>query len=182
MTVLADGKPLSGLSEPQYLDWPARVRGALANRPAPDVVVFMAGANDGVKMRTPNGLIEYGTEAWNAEYARRAGEFMDAVGQGGARLYYVGQPIMRDAKQSRIANDINVAVASEAKKRPWVVYVDSWTLLSDKDGTYSTFLTADNGEVVKARADDGIHLTPVSTVWVANATYEAIRRDWNLPK
>jgi len=36
--------------------------------------------------------------------------------------------------------------------------------------------------MIKARADDGIHLTPTSTVWVADATYAAIRKEWKLPQ
>jgi hypothetical protein len=89
---------------------------------------------------------------------------------------------MRDSKQSRIANDINVAVVREAAKRPWVTYIDNWSLQVDKDGNYSTFLVDDHGETVKARTDDGIHLTPVSTIWVAHAVYSAIQKDWALPK
>ncbi len=181
LTVVSDGRPLSGLSTPDFLDWPARLARALVARSAPEVVVFMAGANDGIALRTPTGTLEYGTAAWNAEYGRRAGALMDVVGQGGGRLIYVGQPVMRETKQARIANDINVAVAEAATTRPWVSYVDSWSLLVDKGGAYSTFLIDERGETVRARTDDGIHLTSIATVWVANATYAAIRKDWPLP-
>ena len=142
----------------------------------------MAGANDGVAIRSANGALEYGTAAWNAEYSRRAGELMDIVGQAGARLYYIGQPIMRESKQNQIANDINVAIVKAAATRPWVTYIDSWALLTDRNGNYSTYLENAQGETVKARADDGIHLTATSTVWVANATYAAIRKEWKLPQ
>lgn len=182
LTVLPDGHPNSGLSDPSYLDWPARMRQALANDPAPEAVVFMAGANDGVPIRTAVGTFEYGTAAWNAEYARRAGELMDIVGRSGARMYYVGQPIMRESKQNRIANDINIAISKEAATRPWVSYIDSWSLLTDANGNYSTYLVASNGETVKARADDGIHLTSPSTVWVADAVYAAMSKEWRLPR
>lgn len=181
LTVVADGHPISGLSDPTYFNWPQRLQQSFAAANPPEAVVFMAGANDGVAIRTPGGTLEYGTAAWNNEYSRRAAEVMDVVGQAGGRLYYVGQPIMRDSKQNRIANDINIAIVTAAKNRPWVTYIDSWSLLTDRDGSYATFLTADNGEVVKARADDGIHLTPASTVWVANAVMRVIRKEWQLP-
>ena len=182
MTVLPDGHPNSGLSDPSYIDWPVRLRQAMANDPAPEAVVFMAGANDGVPIRTGAGTLEYGTAAWNTEYARRAAEIMDIVGPTGARMYYVGQPIMRESKQNRIANDINIAISKEAASRPWVTYIDSWSLLTDTNGNYAAYLTTSGGEAVKARADDGIHLTPATTVWVADAVYAIIRKDWRLPK
>ena len=182
LAVLADGHANSGLSEPSYTNWPVRLRQALANQPPPEAVVFMAGANDGVAIRTTSGTLEYGTAAWNTEYSRRAGEIMDIVGQSGARLYYIGQPIMRESKQNRIANDINIAIVKAAASRPWVSYIDSWSLLTDRDGNYSTYLENSSGETIKARADDGIHLTPTSTVWVANAAYAAIRKEWKLPQ
>lgn len=180
IATVGDVHSASGLSDPTFFDWPARMRAAMANTPPPEAVVFMVGANDGITLRTPAGEIVYGSAAWKEEYARRAAEIMDIVGQRGTRLYYIGQPVMRESKQSRIADDINVAVAGEAAKRPWVIYVDSWSLLVDQNGEYSTFLVDANGERVKARADDGIHLTAVSTVWVANAVYAAIREDWGL--
>jgi hypothetical protein len=181
LAVLADGHANSGLSEPSYTNWPVRLRQALANQPPPEAVVFMAGANDGVAIRATSGTLEYGTAAWNTEYSRRAGEIMDIVGQSGARLYYIGQPIMRESKQNRIANDINIAIVKAAASRPWVTYIDSWSLLTDPNGNYSTYLQNAAGEMVKARADDGIHLTPTSTVWVANAAHAAIRKEWKLP-
>ncbi len=181
LTVLADGHANSGLSDPSYTNWPTRLQQALAAQPPPEAVVFMAGANDGVAIRTPAGTLEYGTSEWNTEYSRRAGEVMDVVGQAGARLYYIGQPIMRESKQNRIANDINIAIAKAAANRPWVTYIDSWSLLTDRNGSYATYLPNSQGELIKARADDGIHLTPISTVWVADATMAVIRKEWNLP-
>jgi len=182
MTVLPDGHPNSGLSDPSYIDWPVRLRQALANDPAPEAVVFMAGANDGVPIRTSAGTLEYGTAAWNTEYARRAAQVMDIVGQAGARMYYVGQPIMRESKQNRIANDINIAISKEAASRPWVTYIDSWSLLTDANGNFATYLPTSGGETIKARADDGIHLTAPTTVWVADAVYAVIRKEWRLPQ
>ncbi len=181
MTVLPDGHPNSGLSDPSYIDWPVRLQQALANDPAPEAVVFMAGANDGVPIRTAAGTLEYGTAAWNTEYARRAAQIMDTVGPTGARMYYVGQPIMRESKQNRIANDINIAISKEAATRPWVTYIDSWSLLTDPNGNYAAYLTTSSGETIKARADDGIHLTSATTVWVADAVYAVIRKEWRLP-
>jgi len=182
MTVLPDGHPNSGLSDPSYINWPVRLRQVLANEPAPEAIVFMAGANDGVPIRTSAGTLEYGTAGWNTEYARRAAEVMDVIGPTGARMYYVGQPIMRESKQNRIANDIDIAISKEATSRPWVTYIDSWSLLSDPNGNYAEYLPDRSGKVVKARADDGIHLTPATTVWVADAVYAVIRKEWRLPE
>ena len=92
ITTQLDFKISTGLARPDFFDWPARLRAIMAQRPAPEVVVLVVGGNDTQNMWDEQRVYVRGTEAWDAEYARRAAEVMDIVGQGGARLYWVGMP------------------------------------------------------------------------------------------
>jgi len=181
ITSLLDFKISSGLARPDYFDWPARLTQEMAGNPPPEAVVWFAGANDYVDMRTDAGSLTRGTPAWLAEYRKRAGEVMDIVGRGGAQMYWVGQPIMRDTSRAKIAADINAIVQAEAASRPWVHYIDTWTMFTDSNGNYTAFLPNASGELVQVRQSEGIHLTRTATTWVSERVYAAIRRDFNVP-
>lgn len=180
ITTLLDSKISSGLARPDYFDWPARIAQAMAGDPRPEAVVFFVGANDYTDLRVDSGTLARGTPEWSAEYRKRAAALMDTVGRGGAQLYWVGQPIMRDKARSRVAADINAAATAEAAKRPWIHFIDTWSMLVDADGNYAAFLPGADGEPVQVRQSEGIHLTRTGTTWVSEAVYKAIRRDWNI--
>lgn len=179
ITSLLDFKISSGLARPDYFDWPARLTQEMAGNPPPEAVVWFAGANDYVDMRTDAGSLTRGTPAWLAEYRKRAAEVMDIVGRGGAQMYWVGQPIMRDASRAKIAADINAIVQAEAASRPWVHYIDTWTMFTDSNGNYTAYVPNASGELVQVRQSEGIHLTRTATTWVSERVYAAIRRDFN---
>lgn len=180
ITTRLDSKISSGLARPDYFDWPARITQAMAGDPHPEAVVFFAGANDYTDLRVDSGTLTRGTPEWSAEYRKRAAEVMDIVGRGGAQLYWIGQPIMRDKARSKVAADINAAVTAEAAKRPWVHFIDTWSMFTDASGNYAAFLPGPDGELVQVRQNEGVHLTRTGTTWVSEAVYKAIRRDWKI--
>lgn len=181
ITTLLDSKISSGLARPDYFDWPARIAQAMAGDPRPEAVVFFVGANDYTDLRVESGTLARGTPEWSAEYRKRAAAVMDTAGRGGAQFYWVGQPIMRDKARSKVAAEINAAVLAEATKRPWVHFIDTYAMFTDADGNYAAFLPGADGELVRVRQDEGIHLTRTGTTWVSEAVYKAIKRDWKIP-
>lgn len=181
VTSLLDSKISSGLVRPDYFDWPARLTQAMANDPPPEAVIWFSGANDYQDMRTDSGAVTRGTPEWAAEYRKRAGAFMDIVGKSGAQMYWVGQPIMRDKSRSNVAAAINTVVQEDAATRPWVHYIDTWSMFTDANGNYAAFLPDGSGELMRVRQDEGIHLTRNATTWVSEKVYNAIRRDWKFP-
>jgi hypothetical protein len=175
-----DGKISSGLANPAFFDWPARLSQAVAANP-PDVVVIILGANDLNGVSSSAGYFAPGTPGWMAEYGRRQGEIMDIVGKSGAQLYWISQPPMRDPGQNNAAHAVNESALAQIASRPWVHYVDSWTLFSDTNGNYATSMTDVTGRTIILRQDDGLHLSREGTTWLASAAYTQIRRDWQLP-
>jgi uncharacterized protein len=180
ITTRLDSKISSGLARPDYFDWPARLTQAMAGDPRPEAVVFMVGANDDTDLRVDSHTLARGTPEWSAEYRKRAGEVMDIVGRGGAQFYWVGQPIMRDGARAKVAADINAATMAEAAKRPWVHFIDTWSMFTDTSGNYAAFLPGPDGELVRVRQDEGVHWTRTGTTWVSEVVYQAIKQDWKI--
>jgi len=141
----------------------------------PQAAVFIVGANDGQPVEYQGKVLDDGTPAWNALYARRAGAAMDALGDGGARqVFWVGMPNARNAEQSAIYRNLNRLAQKEAKKRPWVRYVDTYELFGDDNGDYSDYLTSLAGKTELVRQEDGIHWTRAGGDMAADAVLRAI--------
>ena len=85
---------------------------------------------------------------------------MDEMKASGRYVVWIGQPNMRDPEYAARVREANDIFRSEAAKRPWVLYVDTWTASSAADGGYTDYLRDEDGTDVLARNDDGIHLTP----------------------
>ena len=163
----------TGLTRPDYFDWPTRLAELVADNRS-EAVVVMFGANDAQGIMTDAGAAPFGSEAWIAEYRARTAALMDQLVDGGARVYWIGQPIMRsDSFSARMAllDDI---YRSEAASRPDVVFVDTWSLFA-VDGHYAPYL---DGDPTLLRQGDGIHLTRAGGDRVADVVLDSIRADW----
>ncbi|MGD9894759.1 MAG: DUF459 domain-containing protein, partial [Dehalococcoidia bacterium] len=180
IAAVVDFRVSSGLANPGYFDWPARLRQAMATRPAPEVVVLFLGGNDNLQMRGARGTVHPGRSGWVEEYTRRAGEMMDLAGHVGAEVYWVGMPVVRDGAQNASVAGINAALVAAAAERPWVHYLDVAPLIGEVEEDYSAFRPDSIGELTKVRQDDGIHLTNTGSSWLAAIVYEAIARDFSI--
>jgi hypothetical protein len=178
ISAVVDFKVSSGLANPRYFDWPARLGQAMATRPAPDVVVLFLGGNDHLQMSAPHGAVQPGQPAWAEEYKRRAGEMMDVAGRAGAQVYWVGMPAVRDRARNSSVAAINAALVAAAAERPWVHYLDVAPLFGDVEEDYSAYRPDGAGEATKVRQDDGIHLTNTGSNWAAALLYAALSRDF----
>jgi hypothetical protein len=96
-------------------------------------------------------------------YAATVGAVMDSLQREGRIVAWVGQPIMDPAirpELNEVIPGLNSVYAAEAAKRPWVVYVDAWSLTTDANGNYAAYLPDENGVVQQVRSTaDGVHLT-----------------------
>lgn len=171
----------TGLVASNYFNWPNRINQTMTSEQRPEAIIFFIGANDNQNFFLGNRILPLLTPEWKAEYARRAGVIMDLIGQHGGRLYWVNLPVMRDPTRNAVVNEINSALAEEAGKREWVTIVDIWPLFAEDDGSFATYRPGPDGELVRARQDDGVHLTRIGTDWVATRVYKAMQDDWRLP-
>jgi hypothetical protein len=168
----------SGLTRPDYFDWPATLAGLIAEHD-PEAVVVMLGANDAQGIRTGSGTADFGTAAWIAEYRGRVDRLMTLLEAEGRIVYWIGQPIMRSGsfdERMRLVTDI---YRQEAAHHSRVRFVPTRDLFS-ADGAYSAYLPGSSGDPVLARRDDGIHLTAAGGERLAGAVLAALAEDWAL--
>ena len=181
-TVQATPEPRisTGLSRPDYFDWPGRLN-EIITEADPDVMVVMYGANDAQGLQAPDGTFQFGEEGWLREYRARVAGTMDLLLQDPERVViWVGQPSARDADFGSRMQTINGIFAEEAAARPRVQFVDTWSLLNDAAGNYAAFLPDDGGQVVEMRQSDGFHLSRVGGDRLALAVMQEIGRQFDL--
>ncbi|HEY1652513.1 MAG TPA: DUF459 domain-containing protein [Acidimicrobiales bacterium] len=154
-----DGRESTGLTRPDYFNWPAELTADL-KADDPQVVVIMIGANDAQDFLGPPDT-PYASPNWNGLYAQRVAQFIQIAGSGGAAVIWVGMPPMQNpALNAQMAdlNDIGQHQAAIAK--PPVTYVSTDKSLGSATGGYTAFETNAAGQIVNTRTPDGIHLTP----------------------
>jgi len=168
-----DGQVSTGLTRPDYFNWPAELAADLA-RLHPQVVVVMIGANDAQDFPGPPD-VPFGTSAWDTIYRSRVAAFMAEATNQGARVIWVGMPPMQSPGLSAAMQRINGLVQEAAAANPNVVYVSSWTVLGTPSGQFTPYLV-ENGQEVNVREPDGTHITP-GGAQVLSLEVEAAMRD-----
>jgi hypothetical protein len=161
----------SGVSSPGFFDWPKRVAEELP-RLNPEVVVFVMGTNDWMAPQ-PTPVDSAGQPAWKAKYETQVQALVDAFARDGRVLYWLGPPILRDAKQDAGAQSAAAVIKTVVERNPNARFVDAHALLDADDGTYTPTIDVD-GKKVLVRSGDGVHLTPDGGEFVGNALFNTI--------
>ena len=173
-----DYQPSTGLSRPDYHDWPAQLAGEVMTGDQ-EVFVLVFGANDGQGFVVSGDVYDFGTDRWKDEYRRRVAATMDLLNAAGKPVVWVGQPVMRDAEFSARIDVMNRIYKDEASRRPGgVVFVDSRRLFSDQNGNYAAYLPDTTGQPELMRQSDGIHLTRAGGDRLAAAALHEITSRW----
>jgi len=161
----------SGLSTPGFFDW-ARRAGEELPRLNPEIVVFVMGTNDwAAPQATP--VDTTGQPAWKAGYAKQVQAMVDTLTSGGRSLYWVGPPVLREAKQEAGSRAVAQVIEDVVAKNPNVEFIDMHDLLDADDGSYTAVIEVD-GKKVQVRAGDGVHLTPDGGDLVGDAIFAAL--------
>lgn len=158
----------SGLTRPDYFDWPSYLADEVLPTD-PEVVVVMFGANDSQGMDVDGTPYQPDSPEWAEEYRRRVGVVMDQLRGDGRMVVWVGQPRMRDGGFDARMQALDEIYASEAESRPWVRFLDSRPVLSPDGGGYQA--AADG---VDLRQGDGIHLDRGGADLLAEAVLAAV--------
>jgi uncharacterized protein len=152
-----ESKHSTGLSRPDYFNWPARVLGGLPEVD-PDVTVMMVGANDPTGVIVNGRSAAYDSTAFYPEYERRVAFVMDAMGLDGRIGIWIGLPAMASPANQKWARRLDSIVAKQASVRPWITYLDPNVVLAPTN-LYSPTIVRGDGTVVVVRKGDGVHLT-----------------------
>jgi len=162
----------TGISNSGLVDWQGLARRQVA-RVRPDATVVGLGANDGLPMRTPDGLaVECCDVPWVDEYARRVRTMMRAYAGGGrGEVIWLTVPAPRDVRRRPAMSAVNAAVlrAAERVSSAQVIRLDEFFT---PGGRYRALMRY-RGRRIRVREADGIHL---SVPGAAIATGMIIRR------
>ncbi len=169
----------TGLSRPDYFDWPAELGADLA-RYQPQAVVVFLGANDPQNLVDGGTALGYGTPAWSSAYARRVGALMQQATSSGARVLWVGMPPMADPGLSAEMQSVDAIYQNVAAAHPGVTYLSSWPVLSDPQGGFTEYLPDSSGSEVAVREPDGTHVSPGSAERLAEVAIATMDHAWGL--
>jgi len=153
-----DGQVSTGLTRPDYFDWPTELATDLP-LDNPQLVIIMMGANDGQDFLGPPD-VPYGTAQWDSMYAARVSSFMDEAASDGAQVLWVGMPPMQNPVLSAKMSTIDSIDEAQAAKHERVTFISSWTILGTPQGQFTPYLTTPDGESVNIREPDGTHIAP----------------------
>jgi lysophospholipase L1-like esterase len=154
-----DGRVSTGLTRPDYFNWPVELASDLKTV-SPQVVVIMMGANDAQDFLGPPD-VPYTSPQWNPMYAQKVDQFMAEAGSSGALVIWVGMPPMQNPALSAQMADLDTIDQQEAAvQKPPAVYLSTDKSLGTAQGGYTAFVTTASGQVVNVRTPDGTHLTP----------------------
>ena len=180
-----DYKVSSGLSRPDFFDWPSYFAKQIP-KVNPDIVVVTFGGNDaqGLRNADKSWAVQHapgsgGDDAdWRAEYGKRVGATMDYLGGDNRTLIWVGIPNDDNPDVTARLQVQNEVVMAEAAKRPKVVFIDTWKRFSGLSGGFAEAVQDPRDNQFKdVRRDDGFHLNTTGAEILALDIAEAIRTE-----
>ena len=175
------GRISTGLARPDYFDWMASMQ-VLVDSYRPDLVIVMLGENDAQALVDAKGRLQtpIGTRAWPTAYAARVQDLARIATSGGARLVWVGLPIVRDSgrrallqRQNSIFQEMTGVVSNTA-------YLDTWNLFATPNGGYTTYYRETSGHLEVIRQPDGVHFNGLGYQLVAQAAADLAITDLGL--
>lgn len=177
------GKVSSGLSRPDYFDWPKESLAAI-NEFKPNVAVVMMGTNDAQSFEVivdgKKKVLQYGTEQWDAEYSRRAESFIKLCTDRDIALYWVGLPAMRDPVYAAKIAHVGALQKSAAESDPMAKFLSGQELMAGNKSDYEPFMADDKGIMRATRNPDGVHLSYFGGTILTGKIIEKIGQDIQL--
>lgn len=176
-TVVKFTKPATGLMRDDVYDWAGALRKFLGKTRL-DVVAVIIGGNDRQSIWKNGDRLDLGSPAWRSEYERRLARFMDVLEKSGAKVYWVGLPVVRSGRMSRDYRRLNAIQRGQALRHGFT-YVSLWEAFADAKGNYTSFGRNVDGVKRRLRKNDGLHFSLDGELLLAHVVARAIARDVN---
>lgn len=175
VTVHRFGRAATGLTQPETLDWFAKLD-QLFGEFAADTVIVNFGGNDalGIEVR-PKEWVKWGTPEWAEVYGGRIADLVGKIRARGATAIIIGMPIMKSPKFSAKMKELN-QITKTYTERAGGVYLDQWALSATDAGGYRDKVELD-GKSRPMRESDGIHYSRWGGQYVARALVERLAND-----
>jgi lysophospholipase L1-like esterase len=148
----------TGLARPEVFNWMDEYP-AMIGAEKPDVVIVAIGANDGQGFVVDGKVLPYGSEGWQKVYQDRLASYLAMVSSSGARVVWVGLPPMRIPVYNQKIAAINRIAYTVVSQSPQATWWNPDSYVGDDSGGFREFETLPNGQSMRLRATDGIHLS-----------------------
>lgn len=149
----------TGLARPDVFNWLNEYPKMLAGR-TPAIVICAIGANDGQGIQVDKKPLQFGTPAWEEEYAKRVGAFSELLLKGGAKVYWVLLPHMRSTVYSQRMQNLNAFLQTKFKDVPNLVFISPDSMIAGKPiNSYVEYVQVEGKQPERIRGEDGIHLS-----------------------
>jgi hypothetical protein len=172
----------TGLARPDYYDWLTHLATDLATT-KPQVVVIFLGANDTQGLTGGTTVEPFGTAGWNSAYATRVGQLMSEATSAGARVIWVGMPVVDAASDQILASNLatmNGIYEREAAHHPGVTYLSSMSIFATPSGAFTMTKPGPSGSTYILRAPDGVHLANAGEDLLAALVVSTMNRLYGL--
>ncbi|MBR3927171.1 MAG: DUF459 domain-containing protein [Akkermansia sp.] len=164
----------TGLTRPDYFNWPEHME-RVVNEKRPDLIVVFMGANDAMPIRH-NGRTQHPTYGapWCEAYKEKMNEIFDIAQRYGCDMIWVGMPPMgsRYARSLRQTGDTQRVACNERG----IDFLDTLPVFGDEDGQFRAYITDADGRTVRIRRQDKEHLTPEGNRLLVQLLLPAIER------
>src|SRR5688572_12024587 len=151
--IIPQGVGSSGFVRQDFFDWNTTIGEQIAVN-AFDLAVVIIGIND----RQAIGRMKPLTPEWTTEYTARVSNFVNQLRNAGKPTIWIGLPPMEAPSYGKA-----IAAISEIQKLAafsgGAEFLDIYERFLNEEGKYSAFGPDLNGNRVRMRKDDGIHLS-----------------------
>ena len=175
MDIIRQSRPGTGLARVRPFNWNI-VIDRLLNVNKMHIAVIMMGINDARPIRLKRRSYKFMTPEWKKIYSERADQLMKRLKRSRVAVYWVGLPIMANAKFNTDMQALNDLIRERAFLNG-IKFIDTWNGFTDQFGRYSTYGPDLTGRVRRLRAKDGIHFTGHGYRKLAHFVEQEIRKD-----
>ncbi len=155
--VVREGRYSSGLSKPDFFNWPENLK-KLLEKHAPDMLIISLGANDTQDIMVGKKRFRIDTDGWEKVYAIRVLNFLELATENNRKVLWVSLPIMGPMPYGNRTKLINAITADMSAFYPAVAYENIEHLLT-KNGKYTSFIKDKDNKTIRLRSKDNIHVS-----------------------
>lgn len=157
LDVYREGKYSSGLSRPDFYDWPKNLA-AMLEKYSPDLLIMSLGANDTQDIVIDKKRYFIDTKPWAEIYLQRSKDFIALADNGKRHIVWVSLPVMGKEPYFTRTRLISKLQAEASRTVPNASFVNIEHLLTE-NGRYTTFYKDKNNQSIRLRSQDLIHVS-----------------------
>ena len=164
-------KQSTGLSYPNFFDWPKTIEQTLQKEPDIRVLVVFLGPNDPWDFPMGKKYLKFASPEWEAEYLNRVRRILDAASAHDVQVIWLGIPYMKKAKLNEQMRYLDKILSGTVS--PQAIWLPTDKLLSNGAEEYADSVKV-NGKIIRYRSKDGIHFSAEGQKLLAGKIMEKI--------